>query len=576
MGTIITKGKVYNNFQFVNSLNKFGACMKHARSKWINELKKHESEIKEILKTQKINKELFNKYGDMNVKLLRNVMAANEGIRCVENMKLNSGALVSGQTMPNKASSLETSIRNMLFIVSKIGLDGLKEFEKMSFNVLGIGYIKQSQGGHHVAAKLKNLFLHGNQTKQEMTKYWSNFIQRMKLHELKTKSQVSAYKKNENELKNADRRNSANGGFLTPNPKPGNGGNIASPMSSDMFNFEPKSISNYFPKMNNFDNSLNVNDTTLPLKSKDVSIIFDPEVELLPTKIQSIMFGDDNLLSQSIKESMITGIFNGDKIVPVSQINNQNEGGLLNSDFNKFKNSLNSNYSQGNPFNEQSNNNNHERPQTARPQNPRNNQQNPYGNISASNPYTNVSNPYTPNNNNARFGNYNSPNQTPEDSFGEFMTQGGAGYTNNQKNETFSKQGNNIDISLISTESEITQNLKSVNIPQGEIFDEAVNSCYNNPNQVGVRAVENTPFDETIQTGVKLASFAKLDYKGGFKQSLVDFMPLSGLMVDKVEQDEEYFVEDPNVVYTPFKEFGKAEADEQLCKPPFLFCFSCV
>ena len=49
-------------------------------------------------------------------------------------------------------------------------------------------------------------------------------------------------------------------------------------------------------------------DNTLPLKSKDISIIFDPKAEVTSKKIQSIfMGGDDDFIG--VEESNIIGVF---------------------------------------------------------------------------------------------------------------------------------------------------------------------------------------------------------------------------------------------------------------------------
>jgi hypothetical protein len=73
-------------------------------------------------------------------------------------------------------------------------------------------------------------------------------------------------------------------------------------MESSMFNFDSKiknisSISSNSPGKPKENDYLNVGmpdpDTTLPLKSKDISIIFDPEAEVVPKKIQSIFLGND-------------------------------------------------------------------------------------------------------------------------------------------------------------------------------------------------------------------------------------------------------------------------------------------
>ena len=127
------------------------------------------------------------------------------------------------------------------------------------------------------------------------------------------------------------------GAFLTPQPpkqtsilERGNSGDSrlgGSKLGSDMFKFnEPKRIDTYFkkdiPPPNSFGSNLGAEphkDTTLPLKSKGLSIIFDPDAEVEAKKIQSILFGQSTIPEdQEVMESMITGVFNGNEIVPIS------------------------------------------------------------------------------------------------------------------------------------------------------------------------------------------------------------------------------------------------------------------
>lgn len=367
MGNAPSNSRVLTKFQIENTISSTGKSLTMKRNEFMSQLERNENQIKQVLSTKKMDNNLFTNFGGSNVTLVKKIKALNLAISCLTLLLNNSQMVQMGQRDSSVGNQLRTPVNNILFLNQKIQDFQLTNFSQRVSMSMGINYVKDAENGVCVNRDLVNAFRFLLPKKEEIAQYWNEFIQRNKNNSFNgmnggsnnrgnmnngggNRGNVNNGYNNGRNLNNGgvagrnmnggnnlnnqqgqqrNTNNNVNGNFLHQNYNRNGKGNPPTKkgkLTSDMFQFNKiKNLEDYFPPVNNFENTPSEdNDITLSLKSKNVTILYDPENDDLPSKkIQSEFLGPDPFAQsnlEGVQESMITGVFDGEKIVSVHEI----------------------------------------------------------------------------------------------------------------------------------------------------------------------------------------------------------------------------------------------------------------